>query len=278
MMDQVIAKVKRKRKNQHFKLISDVVLFDALNIDLNTCTPYIPDHNLDEDSWFKIEQFNERHFCIDLLKEDFDSKEFDDLTKNQFSQIAYLVSVQGDDFYFQKITPSQFIKRKIVAFGEAVKLEENKDRLIIQQTPDAVYFKASDTLIFRNLAGISSIFQGIDELYREATNDEVQQFLTESFVGLDNGYGMENVSKPNRRRIGLAMATLQSMSATDKAKLPDYIKDYCGQRLTFDTQNKEFKISTDNELKILLYGIEQRYYTTPFSQEKRLANSIQALG
>ncbi|MGJ8523511.1 hypothetical protein R84981_002214 [Carnimonas sp. R-84981] len=277
-MDQVIAKVKRKRKNQHFKLISDVVLFDALNIDLNTCTPYIPDHNLDEDSWFKIEQFNERHFCIDLLKEDFDSKEFDDLTKNQFSQIAYLVSVQGDDFYFQKITPSQFIKRKIVAFGEAVKLEENKDRLIIQQTPDAVYFKASDTLIFRNLAGISSIFQGIDELYREATNDEVQQFLTESFVGLDNGYGMENVSKPNRRRIGLAMATLQSMSATDKAKLPDYIKDYCGQRLTFDTQNKEFKISTDNELKILLYGIEQRYYTTPFSQEKRLANSIQALG
>ena len=29
-----------------------------------------------------------------------------------------------------------------------------------------------------------------------------------------------------------------------------------------------------NELKMLLYGIEQRFYTTPVGGEKRLANSV----
>jgi hypothetical protein len=41
---------------------------------------------------------------------------------------------------------------------------------------------------------------------------------------------------------------------------------------------KHFLSSSDDELKFLLYGIEQRFYTTMFGQEKRLANSIQTIG
>ncbi|MEC8811198.1 MAG: ATP F0F1 synthase synthase [Pseudomonadota bacterium] len=276
-MDQVLARVKGKRKKQHFKLISDEALFDAVAIDLNSCVAYNPDHNLDEDSWFKIDQFSQQAFCIDLLKKDFDSKDFDDLTKDQFPKIAYLFSVQGDDFYFQKITPRLFIKRKTLVFGETAQLEESENRLVVNPTPDAVYFKESDTLIFRNLATISSIFKGIDELYKEATNDEVEQFLDESFIELSNDYDVNNVSKPNRKRIGLAMATLHAMCADDRTNMLGYIDDYCKQKLNFDQQNQKFEISTDDELKLLLYGIEQRFYTTPFGQEKRLANSVQTL-
>ena len=43
-----------------------------------------------------------------------------------------------------------------------------------------------------------------------------------------------------------------------------YIESYCEAKLKFDGKTNKFKISTDDELKILLYGIEQRYYTTPF--------------
>lgn len=276
-MDQVLARVKGKRKKQYFKLISAEALFDAVVSDLNSFVAYNPDHNLDEDSWFKIEQFSHQPFCIDLLKKDFDSKDFDDLTKDQFPKITYLFSVQGNDFYFQKITPRLFIKRKTLVFGETAKLEESENRLVVNPTPDAVYFKASDTLIFRNLATISSIFKGIDELYKEATNDEVEKFLDESFIELSNEYDVSNVSKPNRKRIGLAMATLQAMSVDDRANMLDYIDEYCKQRLKFDKENHKFEISTDDELKLLLYGIEQRFYTTPFGQERRLANSVQAM-
>ena len=273
-MDHILAHIKTRAKKRIFKLVSDQSLFEPLIVDLNACVPYDPDHSLDEDSWFKIEAFSQKTFCIDLLKKDYNSKDYDDLVKDNFSKIAYIFSVQGDDFYFQKITPSLFVKRKALVFGEAAKLEESQTRLVINALPDTVYFKAADTLIFKSLATISSIFKGIDELYKEATKEEVEQFLDESFIELSNNYSVEKVSKPNRKRIGLAMKTLEGMSAADKTNMLGYIDGYCEQKLNYDQQNQKFEISTDEDLKLLVYGIEQRFYTTPFGNEKRLANSV----
>jgi len=206
-MDHILAHIKTRAKKRIFKLVSDQSLFDAVTVDVTACVPYNPDHNLDEDAWFKIEGFSNKAFCIDLLKKVYDPKDYDDLTKENFSKIAYLFAVQGEDFYFQKITPSLFVKRKTLVFGETAELEKSQTRLVINTLPDAVYFKGSDTLVFRNLATISSIFKGIDELYKEATKEEVEQFLDESFIELSNDYGVEKVSTPNRKRIGLAMET-----------------------------------------------------------------------
>lgn len=278
MMDHILAHIKTRAKKRIFKLVSDQSLFDLVTVDLTACVPYNPDHNLDEDAWFKIEGFSNQAFCIDLLKKVYDSKDYDDLTKENFSKIAYLFAVQGEDFYFQKITPSLFVKRKTLVFGEAATLEQSQTRLVINALPDAVYFKGSDTLVFRNLATISSIFKGIDELYKEATKEEVEQFLDESFIELSNDYGVEKVSTPNRKRIGLAMKTLESMSADDKTNMLEYIDGYCKQKLKFDQQNQKFEISTDDDLKLLVYGIEQRFYTTPFGKEKRCANSVTTMG
>ena len=277
-MDHILAHIKTRAKKRIFKLVSEQSLFDPVTVDLTACVPYNPDHNLDEDSWFKIEGFSNQAFCIDLLQKVFDSKDYDDLTKENFSKIAYLFAVQGEDFYFQKITPSLFVKRKTLVFGEAATLEQSQTRLVINALPDAVYFKGSDTLVFRNLATISSIFKGIDELYKEATKEEVEQFLDESFIELSNDYGVEKVSTPNRKRIGLAMKTLESMSADDKTNMLEYIDGYCEQKPKFDQQNQKFEISTDEDLKLLVYGIEQRFYTTPFGKEKRCANSVTTMG
>ncbi|GAC16252.1 hypothetical protein GLIP_3641 [Aliiglaciecola lipolytica E3] len=276
-MDHILAHIKTRAKKRTFKLVSDQSLFGTVNVDLNACIPYDPDHNLDEDSWFKIEGFSRQAYCLDLLKKEFDSKDYNDLTKDNFSSIAYLFAVQGENFYFQKITPSLFVKRKTLVFGETAELEKSQTRLVINALPDAVYFKAADTLIFKKLATISSIFKGIDELYKEATKEEVEQFLDESFIELSNNYSVEKVSKPNRKRIGLAMKTLDGMSVDDKTNMLEYIDGYCEQKLKFDQQNKKFEISTDEDLKLLVYGIEQRFYTTPFGKERRIANSVQAI-
>lgn len=277
-MDHILAHIKTRAKKRIFKLVSEQSLFDPVTVDLTACVPYNPDHNLDEDSWFKIEGFSNQAFCIDFLKKEFDSKDYHDLAKANFSKIAYLFAVQGDDFYFQKITPSLFVKRKTLVFGETAELEKSQMRLVINALPDAVYFKAADTLIFKSLATISSIFKGIDELYKEATKEEVEEFLEESFIKLSNDYSVEKVSKPNRKRIGLAMKTLEGMSVDDKTNMLEYIDGYCEQKLKFDQQNQKFEISTDEDLKLLVYGIEQRFYTTPFGKEKRCANSVTTMG
>ena len=276
-MDQVLARIKERGKKKVFKLLSDFTLFETINITANACIEYNPDHNLDEDSWFKIDNFSQKSYCLDLIKLPFDSKNYDDLPKAKFTEIAYLCALQGNDFYFQKITPSLFMTKKIIAFGEVATVEKNNKRLLVNTLPDAIYQKGSDTLVFRNLAAISSIFKGIDELYKAATEAEVKQFLDQSFVELAGGYVAKKVSKPNRKRIALAMATLTAMPESDRKGMFVYIDSYCEKKLKFDQKSHKFEITTDDELKLLLYGIEQRFYTTPIGNEKRLANSVQAL-
>lgn len=273
-MNHVFAKIKGHGKKLIFKLISDSVLFDAVEIDPNFCVEYAPDHNLDEDAWFKVEELSKKAFCLYFLKENFDSKDFDDLNKDQFAKISYIFSTQGNDFYFQRISPSLFICKKTIAFGEIAKIEGREDRLVINNQPDAIYFKNSDTLVFRSLLSISGIFKGIDELYKEATNDEVGKFLGESFISLGGGFCVQSVSKPNRKRIALAIASLTNMTQQERSKILTYINDYCDDKLSFDAASGKFEVTKDDELKLLLYGIEQRFYTTPFGEQKRLANSV----
>ena len=277
-MSCLIAKIKdRKKVSIYYKVLTpDGSIFETNPSELQLVA-YEPDHKLDEDTWFKIEQFRQQEFCIDLLKKPFSSSEHNDISSEQYGNMDYLCAYQEENYFFQKVTRSLYITRKTLYFGEMVKLEDNNRRLFINERPDAVYIQSTDTLIFRNLATISSIFKGIDQLYREATNEEVTRFLNESFIKLSGDYGVAKVSKPNRKRIALASATLASMSDDDREQILIYIDSYCQETLELDEDEKKFDIGTDDQLKLLLYGIEQRFYTTSIGKEKRVANSIQTL-
>lgn len=278
-MDCVIVKVKRLKNNPYRKLLSDNKLFQDISIDDVDCIPYNTDHNLDDDAWFAIEEFSKKPYCLPILKKDsFDSKDYEDLERAKFKDINYLISVQSDDFYFQNITDSTFIRQKgIIFFGEVAELREDSTRLVIKEFPDAIYFKNSDTLIFKNLATINAIFKGIDTLYKEATQAEVGQFLAEKFIKLGNDYGANRVSKPNRKRISLALEVLSSLSPDQKTDMFKYINAYCGSEIDYDEDTEEFQINSDKDLKNLIYGLQERYYTTDWGKEKRLANSVKTL-
>ena len=105
----------------------------------------------------------------------------------------------------------------------------------------------------------------------------MEGFLSESFISLSEEYGVDQVSKPNRKRVTLAMETLATLSAAERADMLLYINDYCRAKVGFDEDAGTFLINNDDELKLLLYGIEQRFYTTTFGHEKRLANSVQPI-
>lgn len=101
-------------------------------------------------------------------------------------------------------------------------------------------------------------------------------FLNNSFILLSNGFSKDKVNTSNRKRITLAMETLSNLRDDDKHRIYDYIKIYCPE-LDFSDENEQFTIGNEEELKKLLFGIEQRYYTTNVGDEKRLANSIMKL-
>ena len=115
------------------------------------------------------------------------------------------------------------------------------------------------------------MFRGIEELYREATQDEVDTFLEQDFISLEGTFTSNNVKTANRKRIAMVIDTINQFTPDDKQQIFQYIRSYC-EDVPVDGDN--FLVSTEEHLKKILYGIEQRYYTTPLGNEKRLANSI----
>lgn len=271
-MNHLIAKIKlRGNAPKYKKMISGEKLFEMPG-DLEGHIKYSVDHNLDEDSWFGIEEFSKKDYCLDFLKNTFNSAEYDTLDKAEIDKLDFMCSYQNNnEYYFQKITKSQLIKKKTIHLGDAFKYKEDEKIITVNTIADAIYLKEKDTLYFKRLPCISSIFKGIDELYREATQVETSDFLQSEFIKLEDNFSEENVGKANRHRIAMALDTLSTLEVDQKGTVIDYIKNYCPD---LECDNNAFKIKSDDELKKLLYGIDQRYYTTPIGNEKRCANSI----
>lgn len=270
-MNHLIAKTKG-RNGDYFKVISDEQIFE-LPDDLDNPIEYEADHKLDEDSWFAITEFSEKDYCLDFLTRRFVSADYRQLPQASYTNIDFLCAYQSGVYYFQKISSKQLIQRKWFNISAEPTLYDNSPIIVIDEYADAIYIKNEDTLYFKNLASISSIFKGIDILYREATQQETEEFLENDFISLSEDYTAENVKKANRKRIALAQATLQTFTRRQKKQIFSYIREYC-EDLEFDEDAENFSISNEEDLKKLLYGIEQRYYTTRIGNEKRLANSI----
>ena len=280
-MDFVLAKIAHKK--DLVKILSDNHIFPDFSYENLDFVAYDYDYNLDDDTWFKIENFKNQDFCPEFLDNLTlsDSKTFSEI-KNQeinIEKLKYLVSCTDNALFFQKITGSLLLKKKhlLTICRNSAQLYEPQDLLVIKDIPDAVYIIKDDRLIFRNLSSISSIFKGIGDLYREATNTEVQQFLKSDFIDLKEDFLSEKVSIPNRKKIASVQDRLNNMTLDQRQELLNYLAEYKNNILKFNADGSRVEISTDVQLKHLLYGIDERYYTTVLGKEKRLANSVQSI-
>lgn len=272
-MDQIYAKLKRLRKEPMRKLVSDKKLFDFVPVGASFLVDYNGGTLLDEESWFRVPSFSEQAFFPDFLKTELNSVDVSEIEGEKFRDITCLVALQGDDYYFQRVVPSSMLRRKFLSYGEAVHLEEPRTRISVNSVPDAIYVRGADELQFKDLARISPIFPGIDQLYREATGGQVEEFLDRPFIKLD-GFDGTNVSKSNRRRITLALESLEEIQENQIDELIAYILDYSDGKLKYSGDDGAFVVSSDDDVKNLIWGIEERYYTTNIRGQKRIANSV----
>ena len=235
-------------------------------------SPYSPGTLLDQGEWFYINELSKQKYSIDEVKSNYSTMDMISLNKKDFSKIDYLLVFSGDYLLFQNITKNKLIPKKAIGVhGDKYVYESNVQEIVINDSPDAIYNKNSDTLFFRKLESITGIFNGIDQLYREATNEETEQFLQNEFIKLRDDYCAAKVKTANRKRIALAMKTLSELGENEKKNIISYIGEYCPELKVSDDS---FEIGKEDDMKKLLYGIEQRFYTTPVGGEKRIANSV----
>src|SRR5699024_2211978 len=237
---------------------------------------YSAESLLDEGEWFSVERFSEQAYFPNYIARRFTSANFSKLTSDEFDKISLLLSVQDDCLCYQRVVPSSMLRKRFIKFNrpdEVAELEEPSTRILVGPEPDAIYERRSDELLFRDLARVSPMFPGIETLHREATDDQVQEFLRLDFV-TSVGFDVSNVSRPNRKRISLALKSLSEMTDQQRADIVKYIRDYQGETLEYDSVSDRFTITSDEDVKNIAFGVEERFYTTLVGRERRLANCV----
>lgn len=278
-MNQVFVKLRIPGKgNKYRKMLTiedGTSLYRNVSDLVESSVPYTPDGSLQSGEWFAIHEFSEQGYSLDITKSDFETVDFDSLQRDDYKQIDFLFAWIDKNIYFQNVSKARLVRKKhILSFGEDYKYVPDSDVLTINEYPDAIYNPNEDVLYFQRLESISGIFKGIEELYREATMLEVVEFLDSEFITLKGDFEAAKVKTLNRKRIALARDILSGLCAEDKEMIISYIKVYCPD---LSAEEQKFTVSSDDDLKMLLYGIEQRYYTTPVGNEQRVASSTYPL-
>lgn len=273
-MNTVYVKLRMKGNgNKYRKMLStDEMVYADASVLIETTYDYTAGATLENGEWFKVENASFQPYAIDLIQQKYETLDFDSLSRTDFIHIDYIFVKHGNEIYFQNVSKAKLAsKKRLGSFGESFRYESNSKEIVINEIPDAIYCSKTDILYFRKLEPIVGIFKGIADLYREATDTETEQFLNNDFISLKDNYGTANVKTANRKRIALAAKTLFKLSPEEKSNIFFYIGEYCPD---LKTEENTFSVSNEEELKMVLFGIEQRFYTTPVGGEKRIANSV----
>lgn len=265
-MDYLIAKIKKEKENPYEKLWSGENEVYAMPLDLDGAIPYEASRELDDDEWFKIENFTEQEFCIDILKSEFRTTDYPEANKSKTSTIEFICDYRDNVYFFQRILKTSLLVQKRLTLGDNISLDSGEKSIVINDVPDAIFVEESNILYFKKLQRISAIFNGIEELYKEATNEETESFVENDFIQLGDGYGVDKIKTMNRKRIAMAMETLKSFNKKQRKEVLDYTHKYY-PHLKYQSKEGVFTVDNEDEMKYLLWGIEQRYYTTPMCEK-----------
>lgn len=238
---------------------------------LNTIS-YTPTAIAQNGDWFKVDLSSLADVTNPILElEKKVSTSLPTINGTQYKDIKYLIfKRQSDDFYYiQKVLPSAKIYRKTLSFSNQPEVLDNPI-VVLTDSPDAIFDKNTGHLYFKSLSAMNSIFKGLNTLYRAATTTEVTQFFQlGGLLAVDPSYTVDKVGIPNRKNIAKALDTYNAYSPQVRNSLHSYI-----QTLGLPTDaNGKYTITDEESLKNFVYAIQERFYTTQASTEKRLAQA-----
>ena len=269
-MNELIAKVELEHKivlSQQKNILDDFSTNKIEKID------FTPGYKLDEEEWFIIKQFSVKEFFIDICNPKYSSASLNQIKKGDYEKTSVIIIIQNGHTYFQRITPSLFIFNKtFLDYSGEPKIVTHKKHLVIRNKSDAVYDFKHDILYFKDIGKLKIIFPGIETLQREATQNEVDEFVKNDFISLD-GMNRNRIGTLNRKRIGDIGTKYSNLSNEKKKALISYAKKNAGVEIA----DNKFVVKTDTDLKNILYAMDQRYYYADIFEENRLANSVRVI-
>ena len=245
-------------------------------------TLYASTHNLrrDENEWFYIENFRASIFNTAIAKvggteikiEELFVRliEFNDFESRDYSRIKWLITKQGEDYYFQKVTPSSRIQNKTVLYfweGAPEIRKMNNSIEVHRDRPDIVYDAAADKLMFKDLSKAKVMFPMLEELYREATEGEVKAFFSlRTDLSMPTSF---DIGIRNRKSIARLLVKITGLSDEAKTILATYVTDHLDKAGLQTGDDGRIIISTSTQLKGYLDLLDERFITSEIYEEDR---------
>lgn len=273
-MGTYIAKL--KNDNEHwFKIADGVQNNDYQSIDLNEALPFDPNNTM-ADQWFKLENFNENESFLSILASPLDCAGLESINRERYGNIEIIAFFEDNRFYIQKVLKGSFLKKKWFApLGDLVEYKEMEGVLYINPLPNCIYDQGNHNLYFMSISKAYAVFNGLRGDYREATAAEINSFLNSDIVEAID-FDQSKVGLSNRKRITSILNIYNGYSANEKQILKEYIHEKVGEALTYTGEGK-FAIRTDTQLRLLLLGVQRRFYIPPLQEEVQVATNTTKL-
>src|SRR5699024_4406193 len=244
-MSELIGKINGEYKNI---LNQDGNIVNDLDISAIEAIDFIPNHRLDEDEWFQLPQFSTKEFYIDHCNADYSTASLNQIANDNYRNIKAICIVQNGQKHFQRITPSFFVNQKtFLSYTGQPEIVKQRKQIEIKDVSDAVFIPETDTLYFKTIGKQKYIFPGIEELSREATQAEVDEFVENDFIELD-GVEVNVIGSMNRKRIADIGVKYNGLSQEKKNLLITYAKQKAGVEI----ENDCFKVKSETDLKKVL--------------------------
>jgi len=264
------------RKLDNTDDISELV---APEINLENSREFDPEIKLEHEDWFYIEIDDEHMSMVKEYGDKFSSTvSLNDVTEEEFSKIDLIFrKVENDGLVFQKITKSKRMVDKSILkwWGNSRRAERTiiENGIELKSENDA-YFDGNDKLYFKNFRTIRSLFKGIDDYYRIASQAEVDEFKEFNLVSFVSDFKI----KTNNLKM-LAVLKDYEINLDDiavKSTLLRSYSQYPNQEFELD-DNQNFIIDSNRKLTCLLKLALGRLYTNPITHHKMEANYAKKL-
>lgn len=256
------------------------------NVNTANQTPYSPTHRLDidEDEWFYIENFRLSDFNSPITKignqgikiEELFTRitELHQLQSRDYRDIKWLITKQGACYYFQKVLSSNKIESKTFLWMDRnPAIYEIKNSVEIpKEHPDMIYDSTNDRLIFKSFSRAKDMFPELISLYREATNEELDRFITsraEMSVVRNFDMGIRN-----RKEVARLLPKIEALSDRAKETLRRYVDDHIDKTELKKGDDGKIIISNPQDFKEYLSLLDERFVTSEIYGEDRVITAF----
>lgn len=258
---------------------------------ISSSIKYNPDIWLDWDTWYRVtlDPDQKEEMIWPYINGTSGATSTSTISSENYDEVKALFLLEGDDsiddspvkMIISKVTASKIIKpeRIFLVKDGSPDIIEQKRAITFNGYIDA-YFDGIETLYFRNLPSIKSLFKWIEIFHKIATQEQKMEFLENQFFTTTKNRANFPVGDRNMRRIALVMEQLAiKWVDLSKQETRDIYIAYANKYKTSwkisinISTDWELEFSTNDDLWEILDVLEENLYTTEISHEPRVSHT-----